>query len=590
MNEKDLQKDIYILGISCFYHDAAAALVKNGEVIAAAQEERFTRKKQDDGFPTNAINYCLEFANIEVSDLHSIAYYEKPFTKFERLLSTYIKTWPISFPSFLKAMSVWLKQKLWIPSTIKKELKYDGDVFYTEHHLSHAASAYFASPFKKAAILTIDGVGEWATATCAIAEENKIEITKEIKFPHSLGLLYSAFTYYLGFKVNSGEYKVMGLAPYGQPKYVDKVRELIDVKADGSFKLNMKYFGYEYGLKMTNRRFDKLFGAKPRNPETPIDQRIFDIARSLQQVLEEIVLKMANNLQEETGCENLCLAGGVALNCVANGVLLRESKFKNIYIQPAAGDAGGAVGAAFLVANTITNKTGQKHPYQMDRVYLGPDFSPKEIKELLESHNIKHEIIEDETLFNTVADHIDNQKVIGWFQGRMEYGPRALGNRSIVADARNKENWQRVNLKIKFRESFRPFAPTIMEEHLSEYFDIETPTPFMLMVAQVKKNNVPAITHVDNSARIQSVSRKENERYHKLISAFHEKTGTPVVINTSFNVRGEPIVCTPEDALKCFLRTDMDILVLGNHVVNKAEIDGEKLRDKINGEEKFEMD
>jgi len=590
MNEKELKKDIYILGVSCFYHDSAAAILKNGKVIAAAQEERFTRKKQDDSFPINAINYCLEFAGIEVNDLHSIAYYEKPFTKFERLISSYIKTWPFGFKSFLKAMSVWLKQKLWIPSTIKKTLKYNGDIFYVEHHLSHAASAYFASPFNKAAILTIDGVGEWATSTCAIAEGNEINITKEIRFPDSLGLLYSAFTYYLGFKVNSGEYKVMGLAPYGQPKYVDQVRKLIDVKNDGSFKLNMKYFGYEYGLKMTNKHFHKLFEGKPRNPETPINQRIFDIARSLQQVLEEIVLQMANNLQEETGCENLCLAGGVALNCVANGVLLRESKFKNIYIQPAAGDAGGAVGAAFLIANTITNQTGQKHPYQMDRVYLGPDFSPEEIKALLESHGVKYKIIEDETLFNTVADHIDNQKVIGWFQGRMEYGPRALGNRSIVADARNKENWQRVNLKIKFRESFRPFAPTIMEEHLSEYFDIETPTPFMLMVAQVKKDNVPAITHVDNSARIQSVSRNENERYHKLISAFHDKTGTPVIINTSFNVRGEPIVCTPEDALKCFLRTDMDILVLGNHVVNKAEIDGEKLRDKINGEEKFEMD
>ncbi|MBU1446176.1 carbamoyltransferase [Patescibacteria group bacterium] len=590
MNENNLQKDIYILGISCFYHDAAAALIKNGEVIAAAQEERFTRKKQDDGFPTNAINYCLEFAGIEAKDLHSIAYYEKPFVKFERLLYSYIKTWPIGLNSFLKAMSVWLKEKLWIPSTIKKELKYDGDIFYVEHHLSHAASAYFASPFEKAAILTIDGVGEWATTTCAIANENKIEITKEIHFPDSLGLLYSAFTYYLGFKVNSGEYKVMGLAPYGQPKYADQVRKLIDVKDDGSFKLNMKYFAYEHGLRMTNKHFHKLFGAEPRKAETPIDQRIFDIASSLQQVLEEIILKMANKLQEETGMENLCLAGGVALNCVANGVLLRESKFKNIYIQPAAGDAGGAVGAAFLIANTIANQTGQKHPYKMDHVYLGPDFSPEKIREMLESQGVKYEIIDDEILFDKVADDIDAQKVVGWFQGRMEYGPRALGNRSIVADARNKENWQRVNLKIKFRESFRPFAPTIMEEYLNEYFDIETPTPFMLMVAQVKKNTVPAITHVDNSARIQSVSRSENERYHKLISAFNDKTGTPVIINTSFNVRGEPIVCTPEDALKCFLRTDMDILVLGNHVIDKEQIDGEKLRDKINGEEKFDMD
>lgn len=584
MNE---EKDIYILGISCFYHDSAAALLKNGKVIAAAQEERFSRKKHDDSFPTQAVKYCLSYAGIKVEDLHSIAYYEKPFVKFERLLSTYIRTWPRSFISFLKAMKVWLKQKLWIPATIRKELGYKGEIYYLEHHLSHAASSFFASPFEKAAVLTVDGVGEWATATYGIGEGNSLKILKEIHFPHSLGLLYSAFTYYLGFKVNSGEYKVMGLAPYGEPKYTEKVRKLIDVKNDGSFHLNMKYFGYEYGLKMTNKNFDKLFGAPPRKPETKLTQREFDIARSLQYVLEEILLKMVEHVHKETQAENLCLAGGVSLNCVANGRILRESSFKQLYIQPASGDAGGAVGAALFVYNNVLK---QKNDYVMKNVYLGPEFEEKEIEKLLSNNKIQYKKYDEESLYRKVADYIDDQKVIGWFQGKMEYGPRALGNRSILADARNKENWQRVNLKIKFRESFRPFAPSVIEEDISEYFDLDVPTPFMLLVAQVKKDNIPAVTHKDNSARIQSVNKDENYRYHKLISTFKEKTGTSVIINTSFNVRGEPIVCTPLDALKCFLRTDMDILVMGNYVVKKDNIDKEALKESIDYEQKFEKD
>ncbi|MFC1810884.1 carbamoyltransferase [Patescibacteria group bacterium] len=579
--------DTYILGISCFYHDSAAALIKNNKVVAAAQEERFTRKKHDDDFPKKAIEYCLKEAGISKNDITHVAYYEKPFVKFERLLVTYINTWPFGYFSFLKAMKVWLKQKLWIPSIIRKELDYKGDVLYMDHHESHAASSVFSSPFENCAFLTADGVGEWATLTYGKASGNKIEILKEIHFPHSLGLLYSAFTYYLGFKVNSGEYKVMGLAPYGEPKYTDKVRKLIDVKEDGSFKLNMKYFSYPYGLKMTNRNFHKLFGANPRKPESKITQREFDLAKSLQVVLEEIILKIADHIHKETGQENLCLAGGVALNCVANGRLLKESKFKKIFIQPASGDAGGALGAALFTYHSILENP---RDYKMENVYLGPGFNNEEIEKLLRTHNVEFEKLDGEMLYDKVANYIGDQKVIGWFQGRMEYGPRALGNRSIVADARNKENWQRVNLKIKFRESFRPFAPTVIEEDLSENFDLDTPTPYMLLVAQVKKDNLPAITHVDNSARIQSVSASENPKYHKLISKFKEKTGTGVIINTSFNVRGEPIVCTPEDALKCFLRTDMDILVMENYLVNKAKINKDSISKTLNFDQKFEKD
>jgi carbamoyltransferase len=582
-----MNNNTYILGISCFYHDSAAALIKNGEVIAAAQEERFTRKKHDDDFPKKAIEYCLKEAGIDKSELTHVAYYEKPFVKFERLLITYINTWPRSYISFLKAMKVWLRKKLWIPTIIRKELDYEGQVYYMDHHESHAASSVFASPFDKCAFLTVDGVGEWSTLTYGKAKDSNIEIMEEIRFPHSLGLLYSAFTYYLGFKVNSGEYKVMGLAPYGEPKYCDKVRELIDVKDDGSFKLNMKYFSYSHGLKMTNKKFNKLFGAPARKPESKITQREFDIAKSLQVVLEEIMLKITNHIYEKTGEENLCLAGGVALNCVANGRILKESKFKKIFIQPASGDAGGALGAALFTYHSILKN---KRDYKMKNVYLGPGFTNEQIENLLKKHNIKHQKLEGDLLFDTVADHISDQKVIGWYQGRMEYGPRALGNRSIIADARNKENWQRVNLKIKFRESFRPFAPTVIEEDLNENFDLDTSTPYMLLVAQVKKDNLPAITHVDNSARIQSVSSEENPKYHKLISKFKEKTGTGVIINTSFNVRGEPIVCTPEDALKCFLRTDMDILIMENYLVNKTDIDKDIIAKTLNFDQKFEKD
>lgn len=579
-------EDIYILGISCFYHDSAAALLKNGEIIAAAQEERFTRKKHDDDFPENAIKYCLSFAGITKEDLNSIAYYEKPLTKFERLLKTYIRTWPRSYVSFLKAMSTWLGKKLWIPSIIRKEFP-NKDIYYIEHHLSHAASSFFSSPYDNAAILTLDGVGEFATATYGTGEGNNIKILKEIHFPHSLGLLYSAFTYYLGFKVNSAEYKVMGLAPYGEPKYMDEVYKLIDVKEDGSFKLNMKYFSYEHGLKMTNRSFDKLFGAPAKKPETKLTQRDFDIARSLQQVLEEIILKITTHIKKETGKENLCMAGGVALNCVANGRILRDSPFKNVFIQPAAGDAGSAVGAALYTYRKILKKDKK---YSMKDVYLGPEFTEQEIRELLSKYSIKHKNLDDEALFDEISDHIINQCVVGWFQGRMEYGPRALGNRSIIADARNKENWQRVNLKIKFRESFRPFAPTVIKEDLQKYFDIDVETPYMLLTAQVKEKTIPAITHVDNSARIQSVSQEENKRYHSLISRFRDKTNTGVVINTSFNVRGEPIVCTPEDALKCFLRTDMDVLVLQNYVINKKDIKLDEIKKNLDFEQKFEKD
>lgn len=582
-----MNKDTYILGISCFYHDSAAALLKNGKVIAAAQEERFTRKKHDEGFPKLAIEYCLKEAGITKDQIDHVAYYEKPLVKFERLLITYIHTWPRGYLSFLKAMRVWLTKKLWIPSIIRKELDYKGDVLYMDHHESHAASSVYTSPYEKCAFLTADGVGEWATLTYGTAEGSKIQIDKEIHFPHSLGLLYSAFTYYLGFKVNSGEYKVMGLSPYGEPKYTKEVHKLINIKEDGSFALNLKYFKYSYGLKMTNRNFHKLFGQPPRKPETKITQREFDIAKSVQVVLEELMLKIVNHIQKETGEENLCLAGGVALNCVANGRILRESNFKNIFIQPASGDAGGALGAALFTHHTILENPRN---YQMENIYLGPGYTNEEVEKLLVEHNVKFEKLEGDNLYETVADHIENQKVIGWYQGRMEYGPRALGNRSIVADARNKENWKRVNLKIKFRESFRPFAPTVIEEDLAENFDLETATPYMLLVAQVKNDNLPAITHVDNSARIQSVNAKQNPRYHKLISKFKEKTGTGVVINTSFNVRGEPIVCTPEDALKCFLRTDMDILVMENYLVNKAKINKDVISTTLKFDQTFEKD
>jgi carbamoyltransferase len=559
-----------ILGISCFYHDSAACLIQDGRLVAAASEERFTRKKHDEGFPHKAVDYCLKAGGIEAKDLDYVGFYDKPVLKFERLISTYLSTFPRGFFSYSKAMPVWLKEKLWIPSMIRKELNYKGKILFTEHHMSHAASAFLVSPFKEAAILTVDGVGEWATASYGVGKDRQIDLFKEIRFPHSLGLLYSAFTYYLGFKVNSAEYKVMGLAPYGEPKYVDQVKELIEIKDDGSFVMDMSYFSYHYGLRMVNGKFSKLFGGPPREGESKLDQRHKDIAASVQRVTEEIMLKMAGYLHRETGMENLCLAGGVALNCVANGRVLREGPFKDIFIQPAAGDAGGALGVAAYIYHSVLD-----HPRieAMEHAYLGPDYSETEIQTMLKNYGAPARQLERGDLVREVAELIDGQTVIGWFQGRMEFGPRALGNRSIIADARNPKNKDVVNLKIKFRESFRPFAPTVLEERISEYFEIDRPSPYMLLVAPVRegKRVIPSVTHVDHSARIQSINRSQNALYYDLIKEFDRRTGVPVIINTSFNVRGEPIVCTPEDAYRCFMRTHMDYLVLGPYLLDKRD-------------------
>lgn len=560
---------MYILGISCFYHDSAACLIRDGEILAAANEERFTRKKHDASFPKQAIQYCLEYAGISSSDLDYVGFYDKPILKFDRILSTYIATWPKSYLAFLKFIPAWFKEKLWIPSIIKKNLNYTGPIYFIEHHMSHAASAFLVSPFTEAAILTVDGVGEWATASFGIGRESKVELLKEIHFPDSLGLLYSAFTYYLGFKVNSAEYKVMGAAPYGRPAHYDKIMSLIDLKDDGSFLLNKKYFSWHYGLKMINKRFEQFFGHPTRKSEDKMEQWHWDLAASLQKVTEEIVLRMANYVQSETGMENLCMAGGVALNCVANSRVLRETQFKNIFFQPAAGDDGGALGVAFYIWNSILGNSRRftfKHPY------WGPEYTNDQIRTYLRSINVAFKELSEVEIVEMTARLIADQKVIGWFQGRMEWGPRALGNRSILADARNKENWQRVNLKIKFRESFRPFAPSVLEEETKDYFDLDCQSPYMLLTAQVKKDTVPAITHVDGSARIQTVSKEQNPLYYSLLSAFKRLTGCPLLINTSFNVRSEPIVCSPEDAFLCFMNTDMDYLVLGNFILDKREL------------------
>src|SRR3989441_2477075 len=558
------------LGISCFYHDAAGCLIQDGRLVAAASEERFTRKKHDEGFPHRTIEYCLKAGKITTKDLDHVGFYDKPFLKFERLLSTYLSTFPRGFRSFSKAMPIWLKEKLWIPQLIRKELKYEGKVLFTEHHLSHAASAFLVSPFKEAAILTVDGVGEWATASYGVGRDREIDLFKEIRFPHSLGLLYSAFTYYLGFKVNSAEYKVMGLAPYGVPRYGDQVKQVIAITNDGSFKLDMSYFSYHHGLRMVNGRFSTLFGGPPRDPESKLDQRHKDIAASVQKVTEEIMLKMASYLHRETEMENLCLAGGVALNCVANGRILREGPFKDLFIQPAAGDAGGALGLAAYIYHP---PSGNPRTAPMDDAYLGPEDSEEEILETLEKHAAPSKRLERDDLVREVAALIDGQTVIGWFQGRMEFGPRALGSRSILADARNPKNKDVVNLKIKFRESFRPFAPSVLEEKIGEYFEIDRPSPYMLLVAPVReeKRVIPSVTHVDHSARIQSINREQNPLYYDLIKEFAKRTGVPVIINTSFNVRGEPIVCTPEDAYRWFMRTHMDYLVLGPYLLDKKE-------------------
>jgi Predicted carbamoyl transferase, NodU family len=561
-----------ILGISCFYHDSAAALMKDGILVAAAQEERFTRKKHDQDFPTNAIHYCLQEGGIQAQDLDYIGFYDKPFTKFERLLTTYIATFPISLPSFLKAMPVWLKEKLWIPQKMREELGDAGKLLFVEHHLSHAASAFFVSPFSEAAILTADGVGEWETTTMGMGNDRTLTLTKSIHFPHSLGLLYSAFTYYLGFRVNSAEYKVMGLAPYGKPVFADLIlRELVSLKDDGSFRLNMKYFAYDYGLTMTNKHFHTLFGVPPRTPESTLTQFHKDVAASIQYVTDEIMLRMTTDLHKKTGSDNLCLAGGVALNCVSNSKVLASSGFKQMFIQPAAGDAGGSVGAAFYIYNMLLKN---ERTYTWSHNFLGPEYSDEAIEQVLNQLNLGGERFSNDTLLKRTAQLIADQQVVGWFQGRMEFGPRSLGARSILADPRNPDNYSRVNLKIKFRESFRPFAPTVLLERMKDYFEFDQPSPYMLFVAQVRpdRRTIPAVTHVDGSARLQTIVRDDHALFYDLIIEFEKLTGCPVLINTSFNVRGEPIVCTPFDAIKCFLRTDMDYLILGNFVLDKRKI------------------
>ena len=580
---------MYILGISCFYHDAAAGLLKDGKIVAAAQEERFTRKKHDDSFPTNAIKFCLTHAGITSRQLDYVGFYDKPLVKFDRILETFISVAPRGVRFFTVAMPIWLRQKLWIKDLIKKELEYNGEIIFAEHHQSHAASAFFASPFEDAAILTIDGVGEWTTTSYGYGSGNKITLTHEIKFPHSLGLLYSAFTQYLGFKVNSGEYKVMGLAPYGKPTYYDLILEnLIDLKDDGSFKLNMNYFAYTYAQEMISEKFVELFGHPPREPEAKIEQHHRDVAMSIQRVTEEAMLRTANHLHEETGQKNLCLAGGVALNSVANGRIIRETPFEEVFIQPAAGDAGGGVGVATFIwfhilgnkrevghkNNPSTNRTGPEKDL-MQNSYLGPEYSREEIKRFLEEKGTVYEECGREEILKRTAEIIAGKRVVGWFQGRMEWGPRALGNRSILADPRDKAMQDIVNLKIKFRESFRPFAPTVLLDKAAEYFvfDRDQQSPYMLLVTQVQeaKRVIPAVTHVDDSARVQTIAREDNPLYYDLIAEFYKLTGVPVVINTSFNVRGEPIVCTPEDAYWCFMRTKMDDLVMGDFMIRKEE-------------------
>jgi carbamoyltransferase len=585
-----------ILGISCFYHDSAACLVRNGKIAAAAQEERFTRKKHDPRFPINAIESCLKEASLAIEDIECVVYYDKPLLTFERLLLSYLTVAPRGLRSWLQAMPVWLGQKLHITKVIKKETGYKGDILFTEHHEAHAASAFYPSPFNEAAILTIDGVGEWATASYGFGSGKDLNLLKELHFPDSLGLLYSAFTYFTGFRVNSGEYKLMGLAPYGTPTYKDIIlRELVDLKDDGSIRLNLSYFDFLSGLKMTNRRFARLFNGPPRKPETEITRREMDIAASIQAVTEEAVLKMANHVYRETKLKNLCLAGGVALNCVANGRVLREGPFEDIWIQPAAGDAGGALGAALCVwhrylGNERTNDTKRDRQHGS---YLGPSYSMETVKNFLSKNGcVYHESSTDKKA-NTIARLIAEGKIIGYMSGRMEFGPRALGARSILGDARRQDTQTVMNLKIKYRESFRPFAPSVLEEKTSEYFETDRPSPYMLLVADVrqerrlpqpskdgmammdrlkiKRSDIPAITHLNYSARLQTVNKIDKPDYHRIISEFEKLTGCAVIVNTSFNVRGEPIVCTPEDAYKCFMRTEMDVLVIEDFILFKEE-------------------
>lgn len=586
-----MNKPIYILGLSCFYHDSAAVLLKDGEIVFAAQEERYTRKKHDESFPKCAIEHALKHAGISSADLDAVAFYEKPMLKFfDRILQTTMKVWPRGFIQYHMALQEWMPKKLWIPQIIKWELGYNGKIFYPAHHESHAASAYFCSGFPDAAVITADGVGEWATTTIGHGQGKDLKLLREIRYPHSLGLLYSAITYYLGFKVNSAEYKVMGLAPYGEPKYVDQMRKLIDLKPDGSFALDMKYFTYEYGLRMTGRNIETLFGQPTRTPESPLEQFHKDIARSLQEVTDEAMLNLAKAAKELTGSRYLCLAGGVALNCVSNGKILRAGIFDDIYIQPASGDAGGALGAALMVWNK--EMRGERLP-RMEHVYLGNAYGQMEIEQFLRTEGIPYNKVSLHDLPGRVAELLEGENVLGWFQGKMEFGPRSLGNRSIIADARNPNNWKKVNLKIKFRESFRPFAPTILEERTKDYFNLDRASPFMLLVADTlpeKREEIPAVTHVDGSARIQTINRNQNALYYDLLKAFEARTGCPVVINTSFNVRGEPIVESPKDALNCFLHTHMDFLVLGQCIIDKKKLPPEWWRNSEEYLKTFALD
>lgn len=587
-----------ILGISCYYHDSAASLIIDGQVIAATQEERFTRKKHDPDFPSNSIAFCLKKGNITVDDLDYVAFYDKPFLKFERIIESALSAAPRGLSTFIQAIPLWMSQKLFMGVTIKKQMgkAFKAKLIFTEHHESHAAAAFFPSPFEAAAFLTMDGVGEWTTTSFGIGRDNRIEMMSEIKFPHSLGLLYSAFTYYTGFKVNSGEYKVMGLAPYGEPKYVNLILEnLIDIKEDGSYKLNMEYFDYVGGNRMTNNKFHSLFGGPPRKPETKLSQKEMDIARSIQEVTEIVMLKTARHIHRETGMKHLCLSGGVALNCVANGRVLREGPFDYIWIQPASGDAGSALGASLIVYYHVLNsqRKGTAFKKLQGASYLGPEYSDDEIEDFLKGNNIPYEKFTEAEIIQKTAKMLADGKVIGWFQGRMEFGPRALGARSIIGDARSKTMQSVMNLKIKFRESFRPFAPSVLAEDASKYFELEGESPYMLVVAPVRKelrrqmsaeeeklfgieklnvsrSTIPAVTHVDYSARIQTVNDEDHPIYYKLLKAFKSLTGSSVIVNTSFNVRGEPIVCTPQDAYRCFMRTNMDFLVMGNFILDKA--------------------
>ena len=563
-----------ILGISCYYHDAAAALLSDGVLAAAAQEERFTRKKHDPDFPLHALEFCLRQAGISDRELDYVVFYDKPFIKFERLLQTYIATFPFGLPSYIKALPVWLKEKLWVRQQLREQVPQAREVLFTEHHQAHAASAFFCSPFEEAAILTLDGVGEWETTTSGFGRGTSLALSKSIVFPHSLGLLYSAFTYYLGFKVNSAEYKVMGLAPYGEPRFYDLIlKELVDLKDDGSFRLNLRYFEYHVGLRMTGRAFERLLGQPRREPESGLTQFHKDVAASIQKATDTIVVAIARSLQRQTRLRNLCMAGGVALNCVTNSKVLEESGFQGMFVQPAAGDAGGALGAALYVQHAVLH---QPRTFVMDHAFWGPEFSNDQIDEFLVERGIPFKRCRRNDLLQQTASALADQQVVGWFQGRMEYGPRSLGSRSILADARNPKNQSIVNLKIKFRESFRPFAPTILEERTSEYFAWDRQSPFMLFVAQARdgRNLIPAVTHVDGSARLQTINRQQNELFYDLISEFDRQTGCPVLINTSFNVRGEPIVCSLEDAWKCFKRTEMDVLVLGNYILDKKQMSG----------------